>query len=332
MDQPVISIVVAIYNVEKYLSACIESIINQKFHNIEIILVNDGSNDLGLEICLNYQRLDHRIIVINKENGGLTSARFAGWKQAKGKYIIFIDGDDTMHQNQLYEMHLSASNNNSDLVLCAYYIKTEKGIFESFINIPSLLNSKDNISKKYVCKLFEYESNSNIPSFMWMRLFKKSKITESCFISEKEVFMEDKIFNLMYATNIKVISYVNQPLYYYTIRKNSLSNSYRTNMWNMLSNAISASEKQLTLMGIRDPKFVLNSFIKHTIHITITNACKNSSFKNFQRDIKEMIRSNIYQCYFKSNRLSLNFSSFLIYSILLKLNAWHFIYFVNKLK
>ena len=94
MNNITFSIIVPIYNTEKYLSKCIESLINQTFKNIEIILVNDGSTDSSLDICLNYEKIDSRISVINKKNEGPSESRNVGIMQASGKYILFNDSDD----------------------------------------------------------------------------------------------------------------------------------------------------------------------------------------------------------------------------------------------
>ena len=94
MENDLVSIVVPIYNVEKYLKKCIDSIINQTYKNIEIILVDDGSTDNCGKICDEYTKTDNRIVVIHKKNGGLSDARNAGLDIAKGKYIAFVDSDD----------------------------------------------------------------------------------------------------------------------------------------------------------------------------------------------------------------------------------------------
>lgn len=95
-EKPLISVVVPVYNVAKYLKKSIESIVNQTYTNLEIILVDDGSKDESGEICEDYSLKDSRIIVIHKPNGGLSDARNAGIKQAKGEYITFVDSDDTI--------------------------------------------------------------------------------------------------------------------------------------------------------------------------------------------------------------------------------------------
>ena len=101
MKNELISIVVPIYNVEKYLEKCVESILRQTYKNIEIILVDDGSPDLCGEICENYKKIDKRITVIHKKNGGLSDARNYGIKHSNGKYITFIDSDDYVERDYI---------------------------------------------------------------------------------------------------------------------------------------------------------------------------------------------------------------------------------------
>ena len=102
MDEPLISVIVPIYNVEKYLNRCIESIVNQTYKTLEIILVDDGSPDNCPQICDEWKEKDNRIKVIHKKNGGLSDARNAGLDIAQGEYIAFVDGDDFLEENAGY--------------------------------------------------------------------------------------------------------------------------------------------------------------------------------------------------------------------------------------
>jgi len=113
-----ISIVVPIYNTARYLRECIESIINQSFTNIEIILVNDGSTDNSLDICYEYKERDSRVIVINQKNSGVAVARNAGLKIATGEYIIFLDSDDIFSNNLLEKLYNQAEKTNADITIC----------------------------------------------------------------------------------------------------------------------------------------------------------------------------------------------------------------------
>lgn len=113
-----ISIIVPIYNGEKYLKKCIDSILSQTYTQLEVILVDDGSSDGSLDICRHYEKSDKRIIVLHKENGGLSDARNAGLRIASGEYITFIDCDDYVHKDMLYIMCRELQKYNADFVTC----------------------------------------------------------------------------------------------------------------------------------------------------------------------------------------------------------------------
>lgn len=117
---PLISIIVPIYKVEKYLSECIESIMNQTYRNIEIILVDDGSPDNCGKICDDYKKKDDRIVVIHKENGGLSDARNAGLAIAKGKYLNFVDSDDRLPENSIERLYKMASEAHAQMVIAGF--------------------------------------------------------------------------------------------------------------------------------------------------------------------------------------------------------------------
>ena len=118
MEKDLISIVVPVYNVEKYLPRCIESILNQTYKNWEAIFVNDGSIDNSLEILKNYQKKDNRIKIIDKKNEGTGAARNDGINESKGKYITFLDSDDWYEKNFLEKLYNNLKENNSDVSMC----------------------------------------------------------------------------------------------------------------------------------------------------------------------------------------------------------------------
>jgi glycosyltransferase involved in cell wall biosynthesis len=137
-NQPLVSVIVPIYNVEIYLEKCINSIINQTYKNLEIILVDDGSPDNCGKICDEYVLKDKRIKVIHKPNGGLSDARNAGLDMAKGEYIGFVDSDDYIAEEMYKELVDIALKDGADIVACAQYILNNKGVRVSQANIADL--------------------------------------------------------------------------------------------------------------------------------------------------------------------------------------------------
>ncbi len=234
--QPIISFIVPIYNVEKYLKRCINSLINQTTTNIEIILIDDGSTDGCKDICDYFAEKDHRIVVIHKTNSGLGYARNAGIKIAKGKYISFIDSDDSISTDfakvttklieennaDLIEFNLKEVNTNN--VEKIKYLKIKTGTYNKF-DIDST------ILKNYISDSGERIVNSVCTHLYKSDIIKKNNIL---FYSEREVYTEDFIFNLMYLKYVNKIVVIDEPLYNYNYNPLSLTKSYRNNYLNMI--------------------------------------------------------------------------------------------------
>ncbi len=134
MNYDLISVIVPVYNVELYLEQCLNSIINQTYKNLEIILVNDGSTDNSGVICDLYANIDNRIIVIHKDNGGVSSARNAGLNVAKGNFIGFVDPDDWIADDMYEKLYLNIQNFNANISVCEFRkVMNRENIFEKIL-------------------------------------------------------------------------------------------------------------------------------------------------------------------------------------------------------
>lgn len=208
---PKISIIVPVYNVEEYLENCINSILNQTFKDFELILVNDGSTDNSLKICKYYKNIDNRIGIINKENGGLSSARNAGLDIAKGEYIGFVDSDDYIHP-QMYEvLYDQIINNLAYIAMCEF--KKVPEFKKKELSDKITLNQKSEIlnNKEAVFKLGESGSVAYIVA--WNKLYKKN-------LFNNIRFKEGIIHRLLYQVNKLV--YIKEKLYFYLQREGSI--------------------------------------------------------------------------------------------------------------
>ena len=124
--QPKVSIIVPVYNAEKYLHRCVESILSQTFLEYELLLIDDGSPDRSGEICDEYAQKDNRIHVFHKENGGVASARQFGLEHAQGEFVIHADPDDYVESSMLEELYECAKKNQADLVICDFFVDDDK--------------------------------------------------------------------------------------------------------------------------------------------------------------------------------------------------------------
>lgn len=173
MNKELISVIIPIYNVMNYLSYCIDSVIAQDYSNIEIILVNDGSTDKSLEICNYYKEKDNRIIVVDKKNGGLSDARNAGLEIARGKYVVFIDGDDFVSDNFVSYLYNLMVSNNADISSCKFktvynydkimHIKNEFNVILTPKESLSAMVNYDDCFLPNVCnKMFDIKLFDNV--------------------------------------------------------------------------------------------------------------------------------------------------------------------------
>ena len=147
---PKISIIVPVYNVEKYLNRCIDSILNQTLEDIELILVDDGSKDGSGQICDEYAVKDCRVRVFHIENGGPAKARNLGIIHAIGEYIGFVDSDDYIESSMYERLYSRAMINNSDVVMCGYNIVTEDSVIHKILNYNSEYSNQDIIKENLI--------------------------------------------------------------------------------------------------------------------------------------------------------------------------------------
>ena len=212
-----ISIIIPIYNVEKYLSKCIESLVGQTYKDIEIILINDGSPDHCLSICEQYSKKDNRIIVIDQENKGVSAARNAGLKMAKGEYIGFVDPDDWIAPEMYESMHSAMKETNADLCICGYDYYDEHGKVDE----NRRYNTKENetITQKDVIYRFS-DMPPTIRHGVVNKLFKNELLNGQMF-KEGLHSSEDVFFLNEYVQKIQNAVVVHQPYYKNLVRQGS---------------------------------------------------------------------------------------------------------------
>lgn len=205
-----VSIIVPVYNVEKFIHKCVNSLRNQTYKNIEIILVEDGSPDKSGEICDVFAKEDNRIKVIHKENGGVSSARNLGLKVAKGDYVCFVDSDDWV--SEVFVEKLIDGIKNSDLVVSDFYKITENNEEYQSIGFSNEEFSLDSNDKKDLNNIWKLINDGVV----WNKLYKKDLITFK--FDETLKLSEDYLFNLNYLKNAKNITHKKCGLYFYNLQ------------------------------------------------------------------------------------------------------------------
>jgi glycosyltransferase involved in cell wall biosynthesis len=217
---PKISVIIPVYNVEKYLERCIDSVLSQTFTDFECILIDDGSLDNSGKICDEYAKKDVRIKVIHQENGGVSCARNAGLDIAQGEWITFIDSDDWVDENYLELMYNNAVNNNCELSICGWRSIDENGkLMAKSKQFPVIFFDK--VSAKKTLLGFKYFTTST-----WCKLVYRQYIYENNIRFDMEVTVcEDGLFWFEVIDKIDRVLYDSTPCYNYMRNANSTLNS-----------------------------------------------------------------------------------------------------------
>lgn len=217
-----VTVIIPVYNAEKYLEECVESILVQTYKNLEIILINDGSKDKSLEICKVLSSRDERIIVVDKNNAGVSKARNSGLRVAKGEFVIFVDADDYVADTYVEKMLKKSLKSNADIVFCGYSVLNSSVV----LNDTEILNKLcGNVTKKEIVKSVIDTSSDRLFGYVWRTLFKKG-ILENIFFDETTKISEDFMFLLMAIENAKVIDIVPEEMYYYRCNDGSATAKY----------------------------------------------------------------------------------------------------------
>ena len=205
-----ISVIIPVYNVEKYLERCLDSILNQTFKDIEIICVNDGSTDGSREILNKYSS---QIILVNKENGGLSDARNKGLEYVTSPYVTFVDSDDWIEESTFEEAYKAIEKYQTDFV---------------YFGCQKVYENGEKVVEKLPFKGFQkmnYKKIRKTPVTVWSKIFKTSIIKERECIFPKGYNYEDNVFWMMYSAWVKTGYYINKPFYNYWQRSDSIINT-----------------------------------------------------------------------------------------------------------
>ena len=240
MKGPKISVIVPVYNVSEYISRCIDSIVFQNLFDIEIIFVNDGSKDNSREIIEKYQQNDSRIIILDKENGGLSSARNYGLKYAKGEYILFVDSDDYLELNTCERVYIEHLENNADIIVFGAKVFPEYNVDEWVRNNLSVRTVYYDTN---VQKVLFWEKGAH--PYVWRNCYKREFLERlNIFFDEEVKFAEDILFQFQVFPFAKNIAFIEDKLYNYRIsRPGSLMSTYNRNEEEKLSYHIIITKK-----------------------------------------------------------------------------------------
>lgn len=271
--EDLISIIVPIYNSEKTLERCIKALMSQTYNNIEIILVNDGSEDDSLNICEKYKKEDSRIVVVNKLNGGVSAARNAGIDIASGKFIMFCDSDDWAEPDWCKE--LITHYENECLVMCGHYIEGNQ-------NVLSYKICSENLIERY-CKDSFYKLKLMFFTAPWNKIYLKSKLNDNGIRFDTNFTNgEDFLFNLKYLNVIDgEIIRLNKCVFHYK--------------WPESNTSLSSQIKADHFKKCRDMYIAVGNEIKRMGGISESDMriYYTDFFNQYQRGLDHLLKSNV---------------------------------------
>lgn len=315
-----LTVIVPVYNVEKYLRECVESIINQTYKNIEIILVDDGSKDSSSKICDEFENKYKNIKVIHQENGGLPKARNSGMKIANGKYLAFIDSDDIIDKEMFASLIRKMEMSNSQISICNKITFDKNGLIGIADSYKDAEISDVNIIEFYKCSL-----DSCCNRVFLLDVIRKHNIQ---FESKDIVAQEDFYFQIKYFTHINKVFTTSDAYYYYRQRKSSITKSK--------SNYLGYCEKCIKFIDLTE-KYIkqysnrnIDDFLYMQLLIMLFSSINNIPEVNVS-NIKQVImmykKSEKYQSSLNSRAIDILYNSGNLHSVyykkiiqLLKLN------------
>ena len=297
-NEPLISVIVPVYNVEKYLGQCLDSIINQTLKDIEIICVDDGSTDGSLDILNSYKEKDDRIIILKQKNLYAGVARNNGAKAAKGKYLSFLDSDDFFDVNMLQDMYNQAEKDKSDIVICGwknYDNRTNKVI--AIHNIDISIERKSPFSPESIKKdLFTFCKPNP-----WTKLFRNSWFKENNLQFENFISCND--LTCIYTALIcsKKISIVNKPYVYYRANQSNNLTAKRNNHFDCFIGSVNKLKENMIKLNKFDT--YKETFIKRMSGCMSweLSRCTEQQKQSYKTLIKDTLDKDVYNCLFCSN-------------------------------
>ena len=259
-----VSVIVPVYNVERYLEKCLNSLVNQTLDDIEIIVVNDGTKDNSQKIIDKFTKKYKNVKGYIKENGGLSSARNYGLKYATGEYIGFVDSDDYVELDMYEKLYNKAKEKDFDVVACNINYVYENRVVEVSSNVTKDLFDKKDIKNSML----------NIYTTVWNKIYKKELFNKGVFFKEK-VWYEDVEFLYRLYPYINSIGTINEYLYNYLQRSGAISKTYDDRVYNYIDNwngIIEFYKKNKLYDEYKDEieycyvRFVFATFIKAAAH------------------------------------------------------------------
>lgn len=330
------SVIVPIYNIEKYIRRCIDSVLEQSFADFELILVDDGSPDNCPSICDEYAEKDSRIKVIHKENGGLVSARQAGIRQACGDYIFNLDGDDSVCPDALESAQKIISETNADIVSFSYRHCINGKIGDVVEDaVPEGLYNKAQIEEDIYPRLLSDKNMEHIFYFLWGKAIKRELVLKHQLAVNPAISLgEDLSCVVPCYLDAQTVYMSKKAIYLYTIRNDSISTDFKTGQIKQIEDVILGLQK-LNMDKPSDFNEQISRYSCFMCFAILAAAAEGNHFSSIKK-IKELIRNSIHKeeivkAQFNKITVKSRIAIFLMKKHAIRL-AFYFLYLCKEIK
>ncbi len=329
MREPIVSIIVPVYKVERFLQKCLDSIINQTYKNLDIILVDDGSPDRCGIICDEYAAKDSRIQVIHKHNEGLVLARLSGYEISKGDYLLFVDSDDFITNDAVEIFVKYALCYDVDMVIAQHFIQMNDKCIGDIRSARKGLYNKHEI-EDFLKTVFLFDHSirkAGFPLYQWGKLIRKACIC-GCIEKGYGVFAEDMVSVFCTLQNIHSMMMIDEPLYYYVSHEAQITNKSREELWN----GFSATWKRMRELDKEN--YLVNQLPERMMYMIASTLLPMSLQKEYSQ-YKSFITSNLVNDFYdevlwNNKQFSMHSMTVRLYHNMLKREQYYVSYIIGK--
>ena len=302
MQKGLVTVVIPIYNVEKYLNRCIDSVVKQTYTNLEILLIDDGSPDKCPELCDEWAKKDHRIRVIHKKNAGLGMARNTGIENASGEYICFFDSDDYVAEDLIEKAQKKICAEQAEIVVYGYIsANPEKNVYCKSIPIVNQdVYEGVEILNSFLPDMLGVDprtgKDNGVQASVWVEFYCMTLIQRTGwrFVSEREIISEDYYSHLVLYKDVRKVAILKEALYYYCVNDDSLTRKYRPDRFEKIKyfykKCLEFCEEN------RYPDEVYHRCMQPFVNFTIGALKQEAAFsENPQKSIRQIVDDPILQ-------------------------------------
>lgn len=308
-DPQLVSVIVPVYNTDKrYIAECIGSILSQNYRNIEVLIVDDGSDKPVANYLDEISETDSRVRVVHKKNSGSNRAREVGFKESSGKYITFIDSDDSVSSDYIYKLYISLTQGKADISMCESWDEIVRPMENNFSSLNGMvINNKDDIVKYVIMGFPEFRVNGGV---IWAKLYKRELIESVDWDMSDYMLTEDEFMAIQVFSMAKKISLVGEQLYYYRRHvvdsKESrlpIYNKYKGQQIPMIQTASDLYERSIEVFTKNRIKYNINDLLyKYIIMLDaqITSICKHDNIGRNQEELRR--QAEVYVPLIRDNK------------------------------